>query len=75
MAKYREYKVEVVCDAGLSTLLFGSANINTTKLQQKLNDWALQGWVLNFMVTEHRRFLLFWKREAVIITLTRNVER
>jgi len=36
-----------------------------------LNKEATSGWTLAFQLVEQKRFLLFWKREAVIITLGR----
>lgn len=62
------YHVAVVCDSGLSTLFFGGGNIAAERLQRLLCEMGDQGWRLSTMVTERRRFLLFWNREAVICT-------
>ena len=71
MAAYSEYKVEVIQDGGCSTLLFGSGNIPVDKIQKVLNSYARDGWTLVFEVVESRRFLLFWSRQAVILTFAR----
>ena len=71
MAAYSEYKVEVIQDGGCSTLLFGSGNIPVDKMQKVLNSYARDGWTLVFEVVERRRFLLFWSRQAVILTFAR----
>lgn len=68
---YREYKVEIVTESGCSTLLFGASAFPAERLGHYLTEQAKDGWQLAFMVVETRRFLLFWAREAVIITLGR----
>ena len=40
-------------------------------LENYLNEQAADGWEVVFQVVERRRFLLFWQREAVIVTLGR----
>lgn len=66
-----EYFVTVISEGGLSTLLLGHGRIPHEKVQKVLNKYATGGWVLSFMVVEQRRFLLLWKREAVVLTLMR----
>ena len=41
------------------------------RLEVALNKAAAEGWTLLFQVVEQKRFMLFWKREAVILTLAR----
>ena len=67
--KYTEYKVIEVSEGGCSTLFFGSAPIPVLKLQNVLNLEVKNGWQVVFQIVEKRRFLLFWTRESVIITL------
>lgn len=67
----REYAVVLVSEGGLSFFLFGQANVPLDKLFQILNRYGAEGWTLEFMFTERRRFLLFWGREAVIVTFSR----
>ena len=38
---------------------------------QQLNALAAEGWQVVFQVLEQKRFWLFWKREALIVTLGR----
>lgn len=66
-----EYKVVMVKEGGLSTLLFGTAKFPIEKIEETLNIYAQEGWKLSFMVIEKRRFLLFAQREVAIITLSR----
>jgi hypothetical protein len=39
------------------------------KIEQTLNQQAKMGWQVVFQVIEKRRFLLFWSREAMVVTL------
>lgn len=64
-----EYKVVRVTEGGCSTLLFGASAIPERKLEKILNEEAKHGWRVVFQVIESKRFLLFWSRESVIVTL------
>ncbi len=66
---FTKYKVIEVSESGCSTLFFGSAPIPTEKLEATLNTEVASGWQVVFQVVEKRRFLLFWARESVIVTL------
>lgn len=68
---FKEYKVIQIAEGGCSTLLLGSAAIPEAIMEKELNRWAKEGWQVVFQVVETRRFLLFWSRESVIITLGR----
>lgn len=68
---YREYKVIHVVEGGCGTVLLGSASVPLQKMEAMLNEEATQGWQVVFQIIEKKRFLLFWTREAVIITLGR----
>ena len=41
------------------------------KLEDTLNEEAADGWQMVFMVLEQKRYMLFWTREAAIVTLGR----
>jgi hypothetical protein len=69
--QYKEYKVIHVVEGGLGTILLGASGIPVKKMEMALNQEAAQGWNVVFQIIEQKRFLLFWKREAVIITLGR----
>ena len=68
---YKEYKVIHVVEGGLGTIFLGASGIPTKKMEMALNQEAAQGWNVVFQIVENKRFLLFWSREAVIITLGR----
>lgn len=68
---YREYKVMIVTESGCGTMLLGAAAIPIKALEDTLNREAAQGWQMVFQTVESRRFMLFWSREAVIVTLGR----
>ncbi len=68
---YREYKVLHVIEGGLGTVFLGASGVPIKKMEASLNKEAADGWTVVFQVIEQKRFLLFWTREAVIITLGR----
>ncbi len=68
---YKEYKVINVVEGGLGTIFLGASGIPMKKMEVTLNQEAASGWQLVFQVIEQKRFLLFWKRESVVITLGR----
>ncbi|MFB4204451.1 hypothetical protein KBTX_00731 [wastewater metagenome] len=68
---YKEYKVLYVVEGGLGTIFLGASGIPIKKMETALNKEAADGWTVVFQVLEQKRFMLFWKREAVIVTLGR----
>ena len=68
---YKEYKVIMVVESGLGTIFLGAAGIPIKKMETALNKEGAEGWQVVFQIVEQKRFLLFWKREAIIITLGR----
>lgn len=68
---YKEYKVLHIVEGGLGTIFLGASGIPIKKMEVALNKEAADGWNVVFQLIEQKRFLLFWKREAVIITLGR----
>ncbi len=69
--RFKEYKVMHVAEGGCGTLLLGSSGVPLKKMEAALNEAAADGWQVVFQVIEAKRFLLFWTREAVLITLGR----
>lgn len=69
----KQFKVEVIKEGALGTLFLGASKLPIEKLEETLNDYGREGWDLEFMVIESHRFLLFWTREAAIITLSRAI--
>ena len=69
----KEFKVEIVTEGGCGTLLLGSSGIPVQKLEALMNRMGAEGWDMHFMFVEAKRFLLFWTREAVIVTFSREL--
>ena len=68
---YTQYKVVHIVEGGCGTVLLGASGLPIAKMEATLNAEAADGWQVVFMVVEQKRFLLFWSREAVILTLGR----
>lgn len=47
------------------------SGIPIKKMEMALNKEAADGWNVVFQIVEQKRYMLFWKREAIIITLGR----
>ena len=71
MSKYQEYKIIHVAEGGCGTVFLGSSGLPLKKLEATLNEEAVNGWNVVFQVLENKRFMLFWSREVVILTLGR----
>ena len=69
----KEYKVEVIKESAAGTIMFGRSKMPLRKTEKILNRYGADGWNMDFMVIEHRRMLLFWTREAVIVTFSRTL--
>ncbi len=67
----KEYKVLLIKEGAMGTLLLGSSGLPLKKLENTLNSEAKEGWEVVFQIIEKRRLALFWSREAIIITLVR----
>lgn len=71
MEKFKEYKVIHVVEGGCGTILLGSSGLPIQKFEAELNKYAQDGWQVVFQVIEKKRFMLFWNREAILVTLGR----
>ncbi|MFQ5673943.1 MAG: DUF4177 domain-containing protein [Nitrospinales bacterium] len=69
----KEFKVEVIKEGALGTLLLGASKLPVDKMEEILNQYGAEGWDLAFMVIESHRFLLFWTREAAVVTFSRSL--
>lgn len=69
--KFKEYKVVHIAEGGCGTLLLGSSGLPLQKIEAELNRYAQDGWQLVFQCIEKKRYLLFWQREAIVVTLGR----
>lgn len=67
----REYKVEVVQEGALGTLFFGASKLPVEKMEERMNELGRERWEVTFIIIEKKRMLLFWEREAAIITFSR----
>lgn len=68
-----EYKVEILAEGLLGTMFLGSSKMPQKKIEDALNRHGQHGWKMTFMVIEQRRMLLFWHREAIVITFSRKI--
>ena len=67
--RYTQYKVIHIAEGGCGTILLGAAGLPLQKIENQLNAEAANGWNVVFQVIESKRYLLFWQREALIVTL------
>ena len=68
---YKEYKVIHILEGSLGTIFLGASGIPIAKMEATLNKEAADGWQVVFQIVEQKRLLLFWKREAIVLTLGR----
>lgn len=67
----REYKIEVLQENSIATIFLGASKLPIGKIEEVLNQYGAEGWELVFQTVEWRRFWLFWTKEAVILTFSR----
>ena len=67
----KEYKVEVIKESALGSILFGQGRLPFKKMENIMNDYGDKGWDISFQLIEKRRLLFLWAREAAIITFSR----
>jgi hypothetical protein len=67
----KEYKILIVTEGGLGTLFLGASKLPTQRIEEELNRHGREGWEMEFMLVEQHRYMLFWTREAAVITLSR----
>ena len=67
----KQFKVEVVTEGLLGSLFFGASKLPVEKMEEVMNDYGRRGWDVTFMLIEKKRLLLFWEREAAVITFSR----
>ena len=69
----KQFKIEVVTEGLLGSLFLGASKLPIEKMEAVMNQYGRQGWDVTFMLIEKKRLLLFWEREAAIITFGRSV--
>lgn len=67
----RFFRVEKVTAGGLGTALLGRSSIKPDKLAETINACTGQGWRFDFATVSTSRMLIFWKRETVLVYLSR----
>ena len=68
----KEYKVEIIKEGALGTIILGSSKLPLKKMEDVMNKYGENGWDVTFQLIEKHRMLFLWSREAVIITFSRN---
>ena len=69
----KEYKVISIEEGAIGTLFLGSSKIPLAKMNKVFLDLGQEGWSVDFQLIEQKRMLLFWTRESVIVTLSREM--
>lgn len=67
----KEYKIVIYQESAFGSLLLWQSKIDPLKLTDFLNEHAKEGYRVVTMERENRRMLLFFSREAMVITLER----
>ena len=71
----KEYKVEIIKEGALGTILLGSSKLPLKKMEDVMNKYGENGWDVTFQLIEKHRMLFLWSREAVIITFSRDKQQ
>ena len=71
----KEYKVEIIKEGALGTIILGSSKLPLKKMEEVMNKYGENGWDVTFQLIEKHRMLFLWSREAVIITFSRNKQQ
>lgn len=73
MKQKYEYKVAIYREPLLGSIFLQGSKVNPVKYSEFLNKNAADGWKVVTMERESRRELLFFKREAFLTILEREV--
>lgn len=73
MVQKYEYKVAIYREPLLGSIFLQGSKVNPVKYSEFLNKNAAEGWRVTTMERESRRELLFFKREAFVTILEREV--
>ena len=69
----KEYKIITIEEGALGTIFLGASKIPIERMEETLNQYGQEGWGVEFQLIEQKRLFLFWKRESVVITLSREL--
>lgn len=72
MQKY-EYKVAIYREPLLGSIFLGGSRVDPMRYSNFLNENAQEGWEVITMERELRRELIFFKREAFLTIMKREV--
>jgi len=73
MSQKYEYKVAIYREPLLGSIFLRGSKVNPVKYSEFLNKNAAEGWRVKTMERESRRELLFFKREAFVTILEREI--
>ncbi len=73
MAQKYEYKVVIYREPLLGSIFLGGSRVDPVRYSDFLNKNAADGWEVVAMERELRRELLFFKREAFLTIMKREV--
>ena len=68
-----EYKVVLYREPLLGSIFLGGSKVDPVRFSEFLNKNAAEGWEAITMEREIRRELLFFKREAFMVILKRDI--
>ena len=66
-------QIVTVEEGALGTIFLGASTIPIKRMEEILNEHGQEGWGVEFQLIEQKRMALFWKRESVVITLSREI--
>jgi hypothetical protein len=69
----KEYKVVIYQEGMLGSLILGASKVDPIRFTSFLNSNAAQGWRVITMEKDIRRMLLFWKREAYVVIMEKDI--
>ena len=73
MTQKYEYKVAIYREPLLGSIFLQGSKVNPVRYSEFLNKNGAEGWRVKTMERESRRELLFFKREAFITILEREI--
>lgn len=71
---WKEFKVESVKESAFWTIFLWAAKVPLKKMETIMNKYGSEWWDVVFQIMESRRLLIFWTRETIIITFSRNLK-
>ncbi len=69
-----EYKVVMYREGMLGSLFLAGSKVDPVRFSEFLNKNARDGWRVITMESEVRRMLIFFKREAFMVIMERDIE-